>query len=128
MALALQRAGLEWAKGDAAIVGWDATALVMVGKLARIASDEAMDGDVCAVDLNPNVLLVERLLAEARARIESRRASAQPEALALLAEADRTLSALLAPFSAAIPASDRRAIGALAASGRAPSPFSALPR
>lgn len=33
--LALQRAALEWARTYSAIVGWDATALVLVGKIAR---------------------------------------------------------------------------------------------
>jgi hypothetical protein len=122
--LALQRAALEWARTYSAIVGWDATALVVVGKLARIASEGAMnDDDLRAADLNLNVMLVEQLLANAGAVLGPWRASAPSEVLAKFDEADQALRVFLAPFSAAIPASDRAALGALVASGRAPSPF-----
>jgi len=129
MALTLQRAGSEWAIAYAAIVGWDVTALVMVGKLARIASEHAMNNDdLRASDMNLNVMLVEQLLSNAHATLGLQRASAPPNVLAKWDEADRSLHAFLAPFSTAIPASDRAAIGALVASGRAPSPFSLCSR
>jgi hypothetical protein len=125
--LALRRAGLEWAMAYGAIVGWDATALVMVGKLARIASEFARVDDDARGELDLSVLCVEQVLTEAHTALRPRRSSAQLTALAKFDEADRSLRVLLAPFSSAIPASDRAALGALAASGHAPSPFSIRP-
>jgi hypothetical protein len=125
MEVALRQAGMEWADAYVAIVGHDITAFIIAAKFARIATEDAMDDDwVRAADTNPNVMLIERLRSDALAVLEPRRAAASSAALARFDEADRALRVWLAPFSAAIPASDRAAIAALAAAGRAPSPFS----
>jgi len=124
MEYALQRAGYEWAAAHHALGGLDLTGVVVAAKVVRIAcEDDFDDDDLRSVDVHPNLLVVERLLDEARAAVDARRASASAAALARFDAADRALRGLLAPLFDAIPELERAAIEVLAAAGRAPSPF-----
>lgn len=118
----LERAARDWAFALRDVLDDPARAVLVVGKIARVASEEELDDDeLRAMDTYPNLLLLERTLEDLRADIE--RTSPPAGALAAFEERDRVLRGLLAPLFAAIPASERALIAMLAAAGRAPSPF-----
>jgi hypothetical protein len=122
---ALDDAGMRWSEAYHLAGGPEILVVLVASKVARIASEEAMDDErLRAQDIAPNLLVVEQLLDEARTALDARQPPPPAAMRARFDEADRALRGFLAPLFAAIPAATRAAIAALAAAGRAPSPFS----
>lgn len=93
---------------------------LVAGKTARIASYLDEDGrDVWDMDAVPNLLLLERLLAEADDEVARRPGHRVERAR----ETRRQLEVLLAPLLGQVPESARRTLEVLVAAGLAPSPF-----
>jgi hypothetical protein len=121
----LRDEGMRWSEAYHHAGGEPVLVMLVASKVARIASEEAMDDErLRAEDIAPNLLVVEQLLDEARTALDARQPPPPAAIRARFDEADRALRGFLAPLFAAIPAATRVAIAALAAAGRAPSPFS----
>lgn len=99
--------------------------MLLAGKVARIAAylDYEDGDDVWQADAVPNLLLLEKLLADLDAEIAPRTRRAPPAMVEHLETSGRLLRTLLSPLFATIPALARRVLDALTASGHAPSPF-----
>jgi hypothetical protein len=97
---------------------------LLAGKTARVASwlDEG-DEEGWDMDVVPNLLLVEHLLAEADVEVARRGPRTARHLLERVQKTRRDLLLLLAPLLATIPESARRTLAVLVAAGCAPSPF-----
>jgi hypothetical protein len=120
----LLQAAFEWATSLRAILGVDGRAALVAGKIARVASEASLDDPVLhEADVAPNLILIERILDDVRADVEGVRVEGQLVAFARFHDRDRCLRRLLAPLFASISPTSRATLAALAAAGRAPSPF-----
>lgn len=125
--LTLEHAGRAWARAFAdlehhvADVPW--RMIFVAGKVARLAgAAEDYDDDLWTMDAIPNLLVLEHVLEGVRADVD-RAAAAPARLVGGFRERDAALRSLLAPLFATITVVDRAMLSALAAHGRAPSPF-----
>lgn len=106
-------------------LGLESEGVVVAGKVARIASylDGGDDHGAWDEDAVPNLLLIEKVLADVDDELERHGARASREVVARLEERGRLLRGLLAPLMERIPLLARQILAAMVAAGYAPSPF-----
>jgi hypothetical protein len=107
-------------------LGLETEGVLVAGKVARVASylDGHDDFGAWEADAVPNLLLLEKLLADVDAQIASHDGARAPRSSAeRLERHGRRLRGLLAPLFEKIPVLSRRILSALVAAGQAPSPF-----
>jgi hypothetical protein len=106
-------------------LGLETEGVLVAGKVARIVSylDGQDDFGAWDADAVLNLLLVEKLLANADVEVALRKARAPQSVVERLEKSGRLLRGLLAPLFEKIPMPSRRILAALVTAGHAPSPF-----